>query len=371
MQNLLQTDEQILRILHAGKIDFDSVKYLLGLKNKDEIDLLYKKAYEIKKQYVGTNVYFRGIVEFSNICEKDCYYCGIRRGNKNFKRYQMTEDEAVNAAMWAFQNDFASIVIQAGERTDTKFISTIENIIKRVKDLSNGELGITLSLGEQTQEVYQKWYNAGAHRYLLRIESSNPELYKKLHPEDHLFESRINCIKSLKEIGYQTGSGVLIGVPGQTIDDLANDLFFLKELDVDMIGMGPYIVHTDTPMADLYENFESEKPHQLELALKMIALARIIMKDINIASTTALEALSNSGRELGLLAGANIIMPNITEVEFKSNYKLYENKPGVKENSLNSLKKLQSKIESLGETVGFGKWGDSPHFKNKKLKEKE
>lgn len=365
MINELNINEVINRVENSVGFDKDAIKFLLELQNKDDIKALHKKAYEIKTKYIGTKVYFRGLIEFSNICLKNCYYCGVRLDNKKVQRYQMSEDEAVKAAMWAYENKFGSIVIQAGERTDKKFIDLIENLVKRIKSESNNQLGITLSLGEQEQDTYKRWFDAGAHRYLLRIETSSEELYKKLHPADHSFQQRLKCLENIKKIGYQTGTGIMIGLPHQTIDDLVNDILFFKEFDIDMIGMGPYIVHNDTPLAKEFENFSSIKEYQFELALKMIAVARILLKDINLAATTALQALNPTGRELGLLAGANIIMPNITEVQYRPFYQLYEDKPCINEGYGECNSCLQRRIEFLGETIGYGDWGDSRHFKER------
>ncbi|MEM4248211.1 MAG: [FeFe] hydrogenase H-cluster radical SAM maturase HydE [Candidatus Nanoarchaeia archaeon] len=358
------TLENILTEINAGReLNHEQIIFLLSLQNKEEIEALYKKAYEIKTSLLGKKVYFRGLIEFSNICEKDCSYCGIRKSNKNLERFMMTEDEIISEAKFALENNYGSIVLQSGERTDKYFVDFVENIVRKIKGISEGKLGITLCLGEQTEETYKKWFSAGAHRYLLRIETSNPELYKKIHPPDHSFENRKKCLQILRECGYQVGTGVMIGIPGQTIYDLASDILFFKEMDVDMIGMGPYIPHKDTPLGK-YTKINSED--QLELGLKMIAVARICLKDVNIASTTALQALSPTGRELGILAGANIIMPNLTETKYRPAYKLYDGKPCLDENSAMCKSCLQKRIEAIGETIAFGEWGDSKHFAKRK-----
>lgn len=344
----------------------EDLKYILSLEDDSELDRLYKKAYEVKKKYIGQLVYLRGIIEFSNICDKDCLYCGIRRSNPNAKRFMIPEKDMIETAMWAYENNYGSLVLQSGERTDEKFVSMIERVVSEIKQRTDGKLGITLCLGEQTEEVYRRWYEAGAHRYLLRIESSSPELYRSLHPEDHDFEARLECIGMLQKIGYQTGTGVLIGVPGQTVDQLVNDLLLYKRLDIDMIGMGPYLVHHETPLAETVKDYDGDR--QLKLGLKMIAAARLLLKDVNIASTTALQALHPEGRELGLLAGGNIIMPNITDVEYRKGYQLYENKPCTDENASECRFCLQRRVESIGETIGYGEWGDSKHYFSRQAK---
>ena len=341
----------------------DDLETLLSVSEVNDLKRLYSKAYEIKVANVGKKVFFRGLIEFSNICEKDCYYCGIRKGNQNVERFFMSEDEILQEAKFAFDNKYGSIVLQSGERSDPFFRGIMEQVVSKIKQMSGGGLGITLGLGEQDEETYIRWFAAGAHRYLLRIETSNPELYKKLHPESHDFNTRLNCLGLLRKIGYQLGTGVMIGLPGQTISDLANDIIFFREMDVDMIGMGPFIPHKDTSLG---EGMKIDEKEQLELGLKMIAATRICLKDVNIASTTALQALSPTGRELGLLAGANVIMPNLTETKYRPSYKLYDGKPCLDENSTVCKACLQKRIEGIGETIAFGEWGDSLHFKNKK-----
>jgi biotin synthase len=338
----------------------DDIKFMLSLKTEADIQRLYQKAYSIKEQNVGTKVFFRGIVEFSNICEKDCYYCGIRKSNDNAERFMLTADQIVESALWAHKNEYGSIVMQSGERSDAFYIDLVEEVLQRVKKATNGELGITLSLGEQSEETYKRWFKAGGHRYLLRIESTNPELYAKLHPANHSFEERCNCLKLLRKVGYQVGTGVMIGLPHQSIDDLVGDILFFKEHDIDMIGMGPYIVHNETPLAAVMPDYDNDR--QLDLGLKMVAVARIVLGDVNIAATTALQALNPTGREMGLKAGANIIMPNITETKYRPAYQLYNGKPCLDENSTMCRGCLQNRIDSIGESIGFNEWGDSPHF---------
>ena len=345
--------------------DIDEIIELLSINDKPGMELLFKKAYEIKKKYTGTTVYFRGLIELSNICEKNCYYCGIRKANHNIERYMMDASEILKEAKHAWQWGYGSIVLQAGEMSNSNYIAFIENIIKEIKKLSNDELGITLSLGEQDEDTYKRWYDAGAHRYLLRIETSDTDLYCKLHPEDHSFKKRLECLEILKNTGYYLGTGTMIGLPGQTLRHLARDILFFRDIDADMIGMGPYIPHQDTPAGECITDFQSIKQDQLDLSLRMIAVTRIILKDVNIASTTALQAIDDSGREMGLLAGANIIMPNLTDTVYRRGYQLYDNKPCLDENAVYCRVCLESRIESIGESIGFNKWGDSPHYKKR------
>ncbi|HNX37716.1 MAG TPA: [FeFe] hydrogenase H-cluster radical SAM maturase HydE [Candidatus Cloacimonadota bacterium] len=336
---------------------------MLSLQGKDEIEALYKQAYEIKTEHSGKIVYFRGIIELSNICSKNCYYCGIRRDNLHTVRYLMEKDEVLDAAKWAWEQNYGSVVIQAGEREDSSFINYVNELLLDIKKLSDDELGITLSLGEQKEEVFRLWQESGAHRYLLRIETSNSSLYQTLHPLDHSFQRRVETLRTLKKLGWQTGTGVMIGLPGQTYEHLADDVLFFYDEDIDMLGMGPFIPHLQTPLKDLVNSYDPDS--SLEKALKMIAVCRIALKDVNIASTTALQALNPTGREMGLLAGANIIMPNITDTKYRANYQLYEGKPCLDENADQCVHCLERRIESIGETVGYNKWGDSPHYQSK------
>ena len=341
---------------------------LLSIEDREELKELFDTAYTVKTENVGNKVYFRGIIEFSNICKKDCYYCGIRKSNKNVERFMMKEEEILNGAKWAYENNYGSIVLQSGERDDKTFIDFITNVIRGIKSISNNKLGITLSLGEQTRETFEKWFESGAHRYLIRVETTNPELYNELHPESHDLENRKRCLNDLREIGYQVGTGVMIGLPNQTLEDLANDILFFKDKNIDMIGMGPYLISENTPTADIIVPEDNFNEIQYKLALKMIAVTRLVLKDVNIASTTALQALKTFGREMGLKAGANIIMPNITDVKYRPNYQLYNDKPCTDENAEECIGCLDSRILNIDETVGYGEWGDSPHFFNRNYK---
>jgi len=323
------------------------------------LDKIFKEAYRVKRTYLGNTVYFRGIIEFSNICRKDCFYCGIRKSNCSVPRFRMSDKEIIEAALFAEQSGYGSIILQAGERSDEQFVTFVENVIQAIKQKTAGRLGITLSLGEQTHETFQRWFAAGAHRYLLRIETSNKELYQRLHPDDHYYEARLRCLDSLRHIGYQVGTGVMIGLPYQSHEDLVKDIFFFEQHDVDMLGMGPYLVHKNTPLAGI-PDFDPKK--NFILSLKIIALARLHLKDINIAATTALQALDPRGREEGLKAGANIIMPNITPIQYRNSYQLYDGKPCLDENAQACKSCLEKRIRSIGEEIGYHRWGDSPHF---------
>jgi biotin synthase len=329
--------------------------------------LLYKKSAEVKKQYIGNKVWFRGLIEFSNICSKDCLYCGIRKGNKNLQRYNLSDNEILAAARFAYINRYGSIALQSGELESRLVTGRIENLLHRIKDLSNGELGVTLSVGEQEPEVYKKWFDAGAHRYLLRVESTNRALFKKIHPDDsnHDYNRRMKCLKSLQDIGYQTGTGVMIGLPYQTLDDLAGDLLFMKDFNIDMCGMGPYIEHADTPLIEHAEKLMPLK-ERFDLTLKMIAVIRIMMKDINIVAATALQAIDPVGREKAVKIGANIMMPNITPGKYRDSYKLYDNKPCTDDSAEECQSCLEARVSLADAEVIYGEWGDSKHYSERR-----
>ena len=325
--------------------------------------LLFRKSAEIKEKYIGNKVWFRGLIEFSNICGKDCLYCGIRKGNKNLVRYNLDDDEILEASKFAFKNRYGSIALQSGELESSFVTGRIENLLRRISEMSEGSLGVTLSVGEQEPEVYKRWFDAGAHRYLLRVESTNPDLYGKIHPADsnHSFSRRLECLKSLQEIGYQTGTGVMIGLPFQTMDDLAGDLLFMKDFDIDMCGMGPYIEHADTPLIEHSGELMPLKD-RFDLTLKMIAIIRIMMKNINIVAATALQAIDPLGREKAVKIGANILMPNITPGKYRDSYKLYDNKPCTNDSAEDFQSCLEARVNLANAEVIYSEWGDSLHY---------
>jgi biotin synthase len=353
---------KIAQILSEERFTKETLTELLQAGPKDSV-LIFQKAADIKSKYIGNKVHLRGLIELSNICAKNCLYCGIRRDNKNIDRYTVGDAEVEQAIRFALENKLGSIVMQSGELTSPDFVNRVERLLQLIKKTGEEKLGVTLSCGEQTEETYLRWKEAGAHRYLLRIESSNEELYYKIHPKDktHDFQNRLRALQSLKDCGYQTGTGVMIGLPFQTTEDLANDLLFMRNFDIHMCGMGPFVEHENTPLYQ-YKNLLLPKAERVNLTLKMIALLRILMKDINIASTTALQAMVNGGREMALKAGANIMMPNITPGIYRNNYALYENKPGTNEEAEDSRQNLEALINRAGCQVGYGEWGDSRHF---------
>jgi biotin synthase len=336
-----------------------ALRLLLDADGGAEHALILRTAYAAKERAVGRNVYLRGLIEFSNVCVKDCLYCGIRRSNHGVVRYTMSKDEIVDAALFAWEERMGSIVLQSGERSDERFVAFVEDVIGTIESLTDGALAITLSLGEQSDETYRRWYDAGARRYLLRIEASDPSLYARLHPAGHDYEQRLRCLSSLREAGYLVGSGVLIGAPGQTIDHLVEDLLFYRRSDLDMIGMGPFVPHRDTPLTA--GDPPAARQRRFRLALRMIALTRLLADDVNIAAATALQALHPQGRELALLAGANVVMPVVTSQEYRRHYTLYDDRPCVDESAEQCRGCIDARVASIGETIAYGVAGDPLH----------
>ena len=357
--------KSVAEIIEQNSFSHSDIVTLLDAKDNN-IELIYNKSAEIKNKYIGNKVYLRGLVEYSNKCRKNCLYCGIRLGNNKVSRYTVGEEEVVQAAKYIKELGYGSMVLQSGEIMTPTFVDTIEQLLTKIHHATNHSLGITLSMGEQTEETYRRWFNAGAKRYLLRIESSTKELYYKLHPNDdtHSYDIRLEALHTLRKVGYQVGSGVMIGLPFQTLNHLADDLLFLQKLDVDMVGMGPYIEHSDTPLYQ-YKHLLPSVEERLELSLKMVAILRIMMKDINIAATTALQTLRPDAREQAVKVGANIIMPNITPQNFREQYFLYQNKTVVKDDAFAYHKQLQQAIEDIGCEIGYNAHGDSKHFYNR------
>ena len=357
----------IKKILEKENLSREDLLTLIKIDNPQDLQLLFDKAYETKLKYIGNKVYYRGLIECSNICIKNCKYCGIRRDNKNVDRFALSKNDILDISRWIYENGYGSLALQSGERTDKEFIDFIEDTLKDIRKISNNSLGITLSLGEQTLDTYKRWLKVGASRYLLRIETTNRELFKKIHFDDdlHSFDKRLQALKDLKTAGYQVGTGIMIGLPDQTYEDLVSDIIFFKENDIDMIGMGPYILHEETPLGQSSAGKILSDEKRFELSLKMIALCRIYLKDINIASTTALHALDPLGREKGILAGANVIMPNATSKSIKPKYQLYRGKPNLEDDAITGKLALEKSLKSIGEEVVYFKQGNSPHFYNR------
>lgn len=313
---------------------------LSALLETDEFDQkLFAAADAVRREIYGDEVYIRGLIEFTNYCKNNCYYCGIRRDNRNADRYRLSKDEILECCGEGFELGFRTFVLQGGEDpyyTDELICDIVSGIRKNYP-----ECAITLSMGEKSKESYQAFFDAGANRYLLRHETADEVHYRKLHPNSMSLDNRKECLFNLKEIGYQVGSGFMVGSPYQTTENLVSDLRFLQKLSPDMIGIGPYINHADTPFA----NFENGS---FELTLRLISVLRLMFPYALIPATTALGTISPIGRELGLKAGANVVMPNLSPVSVRKLYSLYENKICTGEEAAQCRGCLEQRVKSAG-----------------------
>lgn len=308
-------------------------------------DELYRRADDVRREAVGDAVHLRGLIEFSNICRNDCLYCGIRRGNRQVQRYRMTDEELVETAKRAATLGFQTIVLQSGE--DMHFDQArMCHIIEQIKRL---DVALTLSVGERDYGDFKAFREAGADRYLMRIETTDRDLYNRLNP-GMSWERRHECLLMIRDLGYELGSGIMVGLPGQTVESIADDLLYLKDIGIDMAGIGPFIPHPETPLA-------GEAGGTLEQALRTMAIMRILMPDINIPATTAMESLHPQGRIMALQAGANVVMPNVTEGEYRRLYELYPGKICVNDTPAHCRSCIGLKIRSIGRTIGQGRGG--------------
>ena len=347
------------------ELDLDAIKQLLSSEGQEEENLI-RRGLEVKLAHLDNYVHLRGLIEFGNVCEKNCLYCGLRRGNGKIARYILSDEEVLSCARLAKDLGYGSVALQSGERSDPGFVDRVERLVREIKKIDGGSLGITLSLGEQTEETYRRWFDAGAHRYLLRIESSNEELYYRIHPHDdkHSFRRRLDCLDILKSIGYQTGTGVMVGLPYQTVDHLAADLLFFKRMDVAMVGLGPYIPHPDTPLYRL-KDLVPPAEERMRMTLKMIAILRIMMPEINMVAATANQTIDPQGREKAIMAGANVIMPNLTPGEYRESYFIYPDKACVKDRPEQCSTCLDIRMAAIGHKILYNAWGDSLAFTKK------
>lgn len=332
---------------------------LLTTENREEIYRLYRLADQTRKKYMGEEIHLRGIIEFSNYCQRDCLYCGLRKSNKNLHRYRMTLSEIFQTASKAKLLNFKTVVLQSGEDPFYK-VEDLCFLTEKIKEKLN--LAITLCIGEHSRQEYAMMKEAGADRFLLKHETSDPILYKKLHP-DLFYEDRLNCLQWLKELGYQVGSGNMVGLPGQSVESLAEDILLSERLDIDMIGIGPFISHPKTPLRDA-------KSGSLEMVLKVIAIARIITRNAHIPATTAVGTIDPMGRQKALQCGANVIMPNITPQKYRKDYQIYPNKICIFEDVDDCRYCIEGIVKSLGRTVAAD-FGHSFKKRFKKLEGKE
>lgn len=325
------------KLFETGDLSDDELKILI---ESDEFNEPLAEAADIRRrENYGDKVYIRGLIEFTNYCRNNCYYCGIRRDNKKAERYRLTKDEILLCCDEGYRLGFRTFVMQGGEDpyyTDEMICDIVSKIKSRYPDCA-----VTLSIGEKPRESYQAFFDAGADRYLLRHETADPEHYGKLHPEAMSLENRKVCLFDLKEIGYQVGSGFMVGSPYQTTENLISDLRFLQKLQPDMIGIGPYITHADTPFAEF-------KSGDVMLTLRLVSILRLMFTYALIPSTTALGTIHPQGRELGLKAGANVVMPNLSPVSVRKLYSLYENKICTGEEAAQCRGCLERRVESAG-----------------------
>ena len=329
-------------ILNKEELNKSEIIFLLSLQKNEDIEKLYHRADEIRKEYCGDEVHLRGIIEFSNYCDQNCLYCGLQKSNKNLQRYRMTKDEIIATAGRITETGLKTVVLQSGE--DHFYSrSLVTDIIISIKEKFDS--AITLSIGERGRDEYEEWKNAGADRYLLKHETANEHLYSTYHQHEKL-KSRLAHIQCLKKIGYQTGSGNIIGLPGQTVEDIADDILLCKELDCDMCSFSPFIPSHDSPFREI-------PPANAELTLMTIAVARIVLKNVHIPATTALSTLIGNGAEVGLKVGANVIMPNFTPLPYRDNYQIYKDKKTYDTNMY--LRELETVLNKLGRKVGEGK----------------
>lgn len=348
--------------MHRGEI-------IRWLRETDERRLqdLWGRADAIRREYVGDAVFLRGLIEISNICSRDCHYCGIRASRSDVSRYRMTAAEILACAEQAVQFGYGTVVLQSGEDYGLTR-EWMAELIRRLKAIPNrsGPLAVTLGLGERSDDDLMAWKAAGADRYLLRFETSNRELYELIHPPlGGRHSDRLALLRRLREIGYEVGSGVMIGIPGQTYEDLAADIEWFGRLDLDMIGVGPFLPHPETPLgkgdSTLKLPVEERVPNDELMTCKVVALARLTCPAANIPSTTALATISpENGRELGLMRGANIIMPNLTPPEYRCRYEIYPDKACLHETAGHCQGCIHGRILSIGRTIGVGR-GDSPN----------
>ncbi len=323
---------------------------LINCNDKESLEYLRQKAEKQRQDIFGRDIYMRGLIEFTNYCKNDCLYCGIRRSNKNAQRYRLTKEEILDCCKNGYDLGFRTFVLQGGEDayyTDDIIVETVKEIKSQFPDCA-----VTLSIGEKPKESYKRYFDAGADRYLLRHETASAEHYSLLHPKDLSPENRMECLKNLKEIGFQTGCGFMVGSPYQTVENLAEDLIFIEKFKPHMVGIGPFIPHNDTP-------FRNEKSGTLEMTLKLLAIIRLILPKVMLPSTTALGTINPKGREMGILWGANVVMPNLSPTTVRKKYMLYDNKICTGDEAAECRFCMQKRMESIGYKVVVSR-GDYP-----------
>lgn len=331
--------ELIEKLEKEHSLTVDEYEYLIDNRTPETAKILAEKARAVREEIYGKAVYIRGLIEISNICKNDCLYCGIRHSNKLCERYRLTEEEILECANEGYALGFRTFVMQGGEDgsfTDEFMCSVIGKLKEKYPDCA-----VTLSIGERSRESYEKLFKAGANRFLLRHETADKEHYEKLHPKGMSFETRMECLKNLKEIGFQTGCGFMVGSPFQTTRNLALDLKFIEEFKPQMCGIGPFIPHKDTPFKDYL-------PGTAELTCYLLSIIRLIQPNILLPSTTALGTILEGGREMGILAGGNVVMPNLSPVSVRKKYMLYNGKISTGDEAAEAINNLAKRMKSIG-----------------------
>lgn len=332
------------KLLSGKPLSQDEFEHIILYKDK-YFDSFQQKAKEITEKVFGNEIFIRGLIEVSNVCRNDCLYCGIRRSNACVERYVLEDEEILKSCEDGYDAGFRTFVLQGGE-TDKNYAS----LVKKIK-LKYPDCAVTLSLGEKTKEDYLELKSAGADRYLLRHETADNDHYEKLHPDEMSLKNRMECLKNLKKIGFQTGCGFMVGSPYQTTKTLAKDLQFIQEFKPHMVGIGPFIPQSDTP-------FKNEKAGSLELTLYLLSVLRIMLPKLLLPATTALESLSKGGREKGILHGANVVMPNISPMRARENYQLYNNKFCTDTPAKETLAILEKSLNKIGRMISYSR-GDA------------
>lgn len=331
--------EIVDRIKETKNINKDELAFILETDKDEVIDYLHEQARKTATEIYGNDIYIRGLIEFTNYCKNNCYYCGIRRGNKNISRYRLSEEEILACCSKGYELGFRTFVLQGGEDpfyTDEMICRTLSAIKEQHPDCA-----VTLSIGEKSREAYEQFFKAGADRYLLRHETADAAHYGKIHPPEMSYENRIRCLHDLKEIGYQTGCGFMVGSPFQTIDTLYKDICLIKDLHPEMVGIGPFIPQSDTP-------FGTYASGTLEMTLRLLSVIRLIHPHVLLPATTALGTIHPEGREKGILAGANVVMPNLSPTFVRDKYLLYDNKICTGDEAAECVKCMMRRIESIG-----------------------
>lgn len=338
--------EIIDRLQKKEDIDLASLKILLAMTDEESISYLGQKARETAQSIYGNQVYIRGLIEFTNYCKNDCYYCGIRRSNGKAERYRLTGEQILSCCENGYGLGFRTFVLQGGEDgyfTDEKICGLVSDIKSRYPDCA-----VTLSIGERSKKSYQAYFDAGADRYLLRHETADEAHYRKLHPPELTLSNRKRCLHDLKEIGFQTGCGFMVGSPYQTIETIYEDLMFIKELRPEMVGIGPFIPQKDT-------SFGEKTAGTLDMTLRLLSIIRLLHKGVLLPATTALGTIHPKGRERGILAGANVVMPNLSPVSVREKYKLYDNKICTGDEAAECRYCMEKRMESIGYRVAVAR----------------